>query len=226
MFAIVLAFAVLRSHTTKNMQTKSGAKMRKTSAKSENLKDEICKVALRLFSEKGYDAANMSEIADILGITRTPLYYYYSDKKCLYVEAIKKHLETKRNIYTNMAAETSNIFDWLRRHVEFACSNKSDIVLFNVFDRPEFEFLSDLNDETCRYVYALKRRRVQRAVETGELAADIDIDLFLSNVYVMSYGFIYVINESILSQDLQSNPQKVTALIDLFIAEVKCIYAK
>lgn len=200
--------------------------MRKTSAKSENLKDEICTVALRLFSEKGYDAANMSEIADILGITRTPLYYYYNDKMCLYVEAIKKHLETKRNTYTNMAAETSNIFEWLRRHVEFACSNKFDIVLFNVFERPEFAFLSDLNDETNRYVYALKRRRVQRAVETGELAADIDIDLFLYNVYVMSYGFIYVINESILSQDLKSNPHKVTALIDLFIEEVRSIYGK
>ena len=200
--------------------------MRKASVKSENLKDEICNVALRLFSEKGYDAANMSEIADILGITRTPLYYYYSDKKCLYVEAIKKHLETKRNIYTNMAAETSDIFEWLRRHIEFACSNKSDIVLFNVFDRPEFEFLSDLNDETNRYVYALKRRRVQRAVETGELPPDIDIDLFLYNIYVMSYGFIYVINESILSSDLKSNPQKVTALIDLFLAEIKGLYGK
>lgn len=198
--------------------------MRKASVKSENLKDEICNVALRLFSEKGYDAANMSEIAEILGITRTPLYYYYSDKKCLYVEAIKKHLETKRNIYTNMAAETSGIFEWLRRHIEFACSNKSDIVLFNVFDRPEFEFLSDLNDETNRYVYALKRRRVQRAVETGELPPNIDIDLFLYNIYVMSYGFIYVINESILSSDLKSNPQKVTALIDLFLAEIKGLY--
>ena len=200
--------------------------MRKASVKSENLKDEICNVALRLFSEKGYDAANMSEIAEILGITRTPLYYYYSDKKCLYVEAIKKHLETKRNIYTNMAAETSDIFEWLRRHIEFACSNKSDIVLFNVFDRPEFEFLSDLNDETNRYVYALKRRRVQRAVETGELPPDIDIDLFLYNIYVMRYGFIYVINESILSSDLKSNPHKVTALIDLFLEEIKGLYVK
>lgn len=200
--------------------------MRKASAKSENLKDEICSVALRLFSEKGYDATNMSEIADILGITRTPLYYYYSDKKSLYVETIKKHLERKRNIYTDMAAETSNIFSWLRVHVEFACSNKSDIVLFNVFDRPEFAFLSELNDETNRYVYALKRRRVQRATETGELPADMDIDLFLYNIYVMSYGFIYVINESILSQDLKSNPHKVHALIDMFIEEVKCIYSK
>lgn len=199
--------------------------MKKSSSKSENLKGDICNVALRLFSEKGYDATNMSEIADILGITRTPLYYYYSDKKCLYVEAIKKHLETKRNIYTDMAAETSNIFSWLRIHIEYACSNKSDTVLFNVFDRPEFEFLSDLNDETNRYVYALKRRRVQRAVETGELAADMDIDLFLYNIYVMSYGFIYVINESILSQDLKVHPEKVDALIDLFIEEIKCIYS-
>ena len=42
----------------------------------------------------------------------------------------------------------------------------------------------------------------------------------------MSYGFIYVINESILSQDLKSNPHKIDALIDLFLAEIKCIYGK
>jgi len=199
--------------------------MRKAAAKSYNLKDDICSVALKLFKEKGYNATNMSEVAEILGITRTPLYYYYNDKKNLYTEAIKKHLTAKREIYTEMAAEHSDLFTWLRQHIEYACSNTSDVVLFNVFGYEEFRSLSDLNDETCRYVYALKRRRVVRAVESGELPADTDVDLFLSNIYVMSYGLIYVINESILSQELKNNPEKIEALINLFIEEIRCIYA-
>lgn len=198
--------------------------VRKAASKSANLKDDICSVALKLFSEKGYEATNLSEVAEILGITRTPLYYYFTDKKSLYAEAIKKHLAKKRELYTQMADKESDIFTWLRQHIELACSNTTDTVLFNVLGYDEFRSLSDLNDETCRYIYALKRRRVARAIDTGELPPDTDIDLFLSNVYVMSYGLTYVINQSILSQDLKSSPKKIADLTDLFVQEIKCTH--
>jgi TetR/AcrR family transcriptional repressor of nem operon len=192
--------------------------MKKKSSRITNIKDEICLVALKLFSEKGYDGTNMSTVSDILGITRTPLYYYYEDKKNLYIAAIKKHLATKREIYTDMAAEESDIFEWLHKHIRYACSNTSDAVLFNAFARDEFKTLSDLNDETCRYIYSLKKRRVERAINTGELLADTDIDLFLINIYTMSYGLIHVINNSILSEIAED---KVDSLIDLMVDQIR-----
>lgn len=203
-----------------------GEKMGKTFEQRPNLKDEICSVAIKVFSAKGYDATNMTEIADILGITRTPLYYYYNSKKDLYTQAVKKHLATKREIYTDLAAEDDDIFTWLRKHIRYACSNISDSVLFNAFKYEEFRTLSDLNAETNRYIYSLKRSRLLRAVETGELPSDTNIDLFIDNVYILSYGLIYVVHDSILSQEIKNAPGRIDLIIDLFVEEIKSVFCR
>ena len=200
--------------------------MGRTFDKSVGLKEEIVKVAIKIFSEKGYDATNMTEIADILGITRTPLYYHFNGKKDLYTQAIKKHLATKREIYAELAAESDEIFTWLHKHIKYACQNKSDAVLFNAFNYEEFRNLSDLNMETNRYIYALKRRRVLRAVETGELPPDANIDLLISNVYIVSYGLIHVINDSILSHEIKYFPNRINELIDIIIDEIRAVFCQ
>jgi AcrR family transcriptional regulator len=205
---------------------KRGGDMGKSAKRKPDLKDEICSVAIKMFSEKGYEATNMTEIADVLGITRTPLYYYFNGKKNLYSYAVKKYLAKKREVYAEFAAEDDDIFTWLRKHIEFACSNISDTVFFNVFGYDEFKALSDLNTETSLYIYALKRRRVLRAVERGELPPGTDVDLFLSNVYVMSYGLIHLINDPILNSEVKTPPGKTETLINMMIGEVKAAYSK
>lgn len=198
--------------------------MGKSFEQRPNLKDEICSVAIKVFSEKGYDATNMTEIADILGITRTPLYYYYNGKKDLYTSAIKKHLSNKREIYTDLAGEDDSIFVWLHKHIRYACGNTSDAVLFNAFKYEEFRALSDLNFETNRYIYSLKRSRLLRAVETGELPPDTNIDLFIDNVYIMSYGLICVINDSILSKEIKNTPGRIDLIINLMVDQIRSVF--
>jgi len=225
-FTILQAFCFIYLKITNSLILKVRTiKMKKQPVpRNTNLKNEICTVALRLFCERGYSATNMSDVSEALQITRTPLYYYYKDKKNLYIEVIKKHLSTKREIYTEMAAESLDIFSWLRQHIEYACSNKSDSVLYNAFDMEEFHFLSDLNDETNHYIYALKRRRVLRAIENGELPADTNVELFLTDVYTLNYGLIYMMNHSIHSKDLKMSPKKVEALIDLIVRQIKAVF--
>ena len=44
----------------------------------ENTKQQILEAALELFSEKGFEASSMSEIADTVGIKKASLYCYYN----------------------------------------------------------------------------------------------------------------------------------------------------
>lgn len=46
-----------------------------------NTKENIMKVSLRLFSEKGFDAVSVSMIAGELGITKGALYRHYKSKR-------------------------------------------------------------------------------------------------------------------------------------------------
>lgn len=44
-------------------------------------RDRILDVALRLFTEKGFDATSLQEIADHLGFTKAALYYHFRSKE-------------------------------------------------------------------------------------------------------------------------------------------------
>ena len=47
----------------------------------ENTKQQILEAALELFSEKGFEASSMSEIADTVGIKKASLYCHYTNKQ-------------------------------------------------------------------------------------------------------------------------------------------------
>lgn len=49
-----------------------------------NTKENIMKVSLRLFSEKGFDAVSVSMIAGELGITKGALYRHYKSKRDIF----------------------------------------------------------------------------------------------------------------------------------------------
>jgi AcrR family transcriptional regulator len=47
---------------------------------------EICRVAARVFYEKGYDGASMQDIAEAVGLTKAGLYHHVSSKDTLLFE--------------------------------------------------------------------------------------------------------------------------------------------
>ena len=55
-----------------------------------NTKDNILNAALKLFSERGYDGTSMSDVADLLGITKAALYKHYKSKQEILDSIIKK----------------------------------------------------------------------------------------------------------------------------------------
>lgn len=48
----------------------------------------ILRVASRLFNEKGFHGTSLDEIADVLGVTKTALYYYVKNKDALLYECM------------------------------------------------------------------------------------------------------------------------------------------
>lgn len=62
-----------------------------------------CRIALRLFTEQGYEATSLRQIADELGINKASLYYYFDSK-----EAILQSVFEERGI------EAEQLLTWLR----------------------------------------------------------------------------------------------------------------
>lgn len=63
-------------------------------------KAEIRKVAIELFTERGYEATSLREIAERLGITKAALYYHYSSKENIVLSIFQAHLDAIDELVT------------------------------------------------------------------------------------------------------------------------------
>ncbi|WP_069811730.1 TetR/AcrR family transcriptional regulator [Streptomyces sp. TP-A0874] len=61
--------------------------------RGDETKAEIQQVALDLFSEQGYEATSLREIAERLGITKAALYYHFKNKEDIVRSLLRYHLE-------------------------------------------------------------------------------------------------------------------------------------
>ncbi|MFJ8019447.1 TetR/AcrR family transcriptional regulator [Streptomyces sp. NPDC096311] len=60
--------------------------------KGSDTRAEIQHVAMDLFTERGYEATSMREIAEQLGITKAALYYHFENKEAIILSLLDGHL--------------------------------------------------------------------------------------------------------------------------------------
>jgi AcrR family transcriptional regulator len=67
-------------------------------------KEEILRIAIELFLDKGYSATSTNEICTAAGINKPTLYYYFKSKRHLFFEAHIKHIQEVLKPYMERAA--------------------------------------------------------------------------------------------------------------------------
>ena len=63
-----------------------------TRRKGSQTRANIQEAALSLFTERGFDATSMREIAEQLGITKAALYYHFDSKEAIILSLFTEHL--------------------------------------------------------------------------------------------------------------------------------------
>ncbi len=103
-------------------------------SKKELRKSKILDVALKEFSEKGYDKALLEDIALKAGVAKGTIYLYYKDKKDLFNHSIlfiiDKFVEIIENIVESNLSPIDKIKSVIRDQVKYFVDNKH---LFNLF---------------------------------------------------------------------------------------------
>jgi AcrR family transcriptional regulator len=74
-------------------------------------RDRIVETALRLYSEKGYSAVSMRELADEAGVTVPGLYYHFASKADLIREVYRAHGLGRADDEPPMLPEPGPVFD-------------------------------------------------------------------------------------------------------------------
>ena len=82
-----------------------GRQKRRSSSGSAARRDELLAAAARVFSEKGFAAASMQELAEAMALKPTAIYHYFASKDELLAEVVNKaHTEAWQTVSRAMAA--------------------------------------------------------------------------------------------------------------------------
>lgn len=112
----------------------------------------IMNMAFRLFVEKGYEATNLREMANEVGINASTIYFYYKSKKELFLDVFQQALEVHINELEKRADQVANCSEGDKLKELFI--NEIEMVYL---DSASYLFLlryrmfpvSDLVNETC-----------------------------------------------------------------------------
>jgi len=144
--------------------------------KSSATEEKIIKAAAEVFMEKGRDGARMQQIADLAGINKALLHYYFRSKEKLFSKVF--HLEIPKII--------SNVFEAYDDSEDFKVFLESFISKYidNIYPRKNMmRFLLWVNDKTKQeiatiFVDSFSKRgfkrnplvaRIEKAIETGQI---------------------------------------------------------
>ena len=150
-------------------------------------REELTRIAARLFAERGYQGTSLADLAEALGVQKPSLYHHISSKEDLLWEVARDGAEAFHaalDAVPGDAPATQRMRLALRAHLAVV-AEQLDVA--TVFVR-EWRFLSGLRreafvDERRRYEERV-RELFRDGVEAGELRTDLDVAtaalLFLS----------------------------------------------
>jgi len=155
--------------------------------------DIIFTTAISVFAERGFDAANINEIAKLAGISIGSMYSNFDSKEDLFLALVEKGLELLDRAMSECCPDQGTITDVLERLFRVAIRytekhpDMCRLYLLITTDnmKVQTERLSDQAEMSFRSMY---KTVLKRAVERGEVREDIDLDmaaLYIDNAVVM-----------------------------------------
>jgi TetR/AcrR family transcriptional regulator, cholesterol catabolism regulator len=123
----------------------------------EDKKREILEVSVEIFSERGYRATGLRDIAERVGLRQPSLYYYFSSKELILIELYEQVMEDSIEAVSSVVEkglEPEVAFrEVLEERIRYMCQNKRLVRIF-------FEEEAELPPQLTK-----KLRRRQREYE-------------------------------------------------------------
>jgi AcrR family transcriptional regulator len=147
-------------------------------AKSAERRNAILKAALDEFSERGFAAARLDDVARRAGVAKGTIYLYFKDKEALFQELVRFQigpvvgaLETVLASELPLKVIVDNALDIFVR--EIYGTHRKQVLRLIISEGPRFPALAEFYyREVLAHILKAVRARLARAVEKGEIAGD------------------------------------------------------
>lgn len=190
---------------------------------ADEKREKIINEALKEFEENDFESASINQIVIRSEISKGSFYQYFDDKKDLYRYILKMMIEKKMTYITPMLQQPFDhgFFDVIREMnlagLKFAKDHPSYTIIGNrLLKNTRTEMYQELIKENEGQAYAVYEHLLRKAIETGEVRADIDVSFTAKIIFKLSAELVE--NEFDLD-----DPNWDTKLIDILDQFMKLI---
>lgn len=184
-------------------------------ARYEARRNSILDAAAEVFRTKGYQGARLEDVAELVGVTKASVYYYFPKKSDMLIEicdrAIDQSLSRQKGIMSSELAADRRLEEAVADHVRGMAANAA---IWSIFFRElELELSDDPRRQTINKRLRLFGRRFRDLLDEG-----VEAGLFRPmNTRVTSNAILGMLNWShrwIQAEDTNEVVDALLALID------------
>ncbi len=196
---------------------------RKTKEEAAATRKALLEAALIVFSQKGYAAASLEEIAEHAGVSRGAIYWHFHSKAELYNTLVEETSARTENVIRQGIREGHGHLDTHRRIMigllvlmedDATYRAVQELVLFKTEITPELEEGIRIKAAALRTVEARIAAALRAGIAAGEMRADLDpvIGARAALTYINGIIFTWLIDQQAFSLR-----QDAPALVDVFL---------
>ena len=183
----------------------------------ERKREDICRIALKIFGEEGFERTTMDSIAEKAGLSKAALYQYCSSKEDLFLQVLQYYINSGFLVPDDAKRDSG---DWRERLCVVARSclnnarNSERSAFLGTVIRDSNKFPS-FGAAYYEYSYCVARKWLVRFLtlqqQQGNIRADADVpgitDVFLGSLmsYVVIYRIINGVTCDVDEQDYINN---------------------
>jgi len=163
--------------------------------------ERIINAGFRVFSKNSYKKSPVQEIADEAGISKSLLFFYFRNKKELFLFLLKKVEEiTMEALVRDRCYEAGDIFDMMYQGLSTKLSIMEiypDITNFSV--KAYYEDDPDIRDDVRKIVLPYTKLETNQALpplDPKVFKEGIDLRLMYRDMYLASEGYLWQMSQS------------------------------
>jgi TetR/AcrR family transcriptional regulator, transcriptional repressor for nem operon len=196
-----------------------------TQTTESNMVNELIKKAIEIFSIKGYEAANLTDITNALGISRGPIYYHFKDKNGLYKAAFERYDTDVRESHAKIIAQDKHIINFME-DVIYDCAERNtrfgSNFFFGIDTLDELALVKVQYDKLNQDIYQEKLDYVNRAMEKGEVRRSINPKQIADLIYLVYLGLLNALQIQMLADYTEGEIRNLIRILLLGIERYCC----
>jgi len=189
-----------------------------------NKKENILEAAREIFFKKSFYEATMDDIAQLSGVKKSTIYYYFPSKIDLASQLMEENVKKIFKKTSEIISTTNNVKQRIKMIVNFYINLlEENTKIFIIMQRIGYDFMQ--KEDSKKKINELFKKLRKKQKETGDLFGEVILssgkkvsgDLFL-------YSVIAALGRAIFENVSQGRKPKKDDLLtigDIFIASVK-----